>query len=285
MSSISIDSSRSPQTDSTRSPLDMSTDRRETPPLDSSTSTARRLSYELGRHVNGGSSSGTVRRLSSLSPNHEPDPRYSSPRDNPNSPLERRFSRRLAMPMRRETSSGTVETVTEEEELLEGHSDHHRSSRQQQAAGGTTGAGAGAGGSSLDERIRQAEEKLSRRQSANSNRFSGTLVATPPSGRVTPLRRFGHGSRASLSSRAPMSPTQFSGGRQNGHISPYDSRELDAEPEYEHDKDNSSSGGSRTLNKARPSLPSEFQNGSRMVSLLMVRLSLTSQALAITQAQ
>lgn len=265
MSSISIDSSRSPEIESIRSPLDRSTDRRETPPLDSSTSTARRLSYELGRHVNGSSSNGTARRLNSLSPSHDG---YSSPRDNPNSPLERRFSRRLAMPMGRETSNGTVETVTEEEELLEGHTSDPRSLRKLQAGGGAgVGAAAEGPGPSLDERIRQAEEKLSRRQSANSNRLSGmsgTVVATPPSGRVTPLSRFGHGSRASLSSRAPMSPTQVSGGRSNGYGA-YDSREADAEPEYERDRDNSSSGGSRTLGKVRPSLPTDFQNG-RMVS-------------------
>lgn len=262
-----------------RSPLELSSDyRRETPPLDSSTSTARRLSYELGRHVNGSSSNGTARRLNSLSPNHDPDSRYSSPRDNPNSPLERRFSRRLAMPMRRETSNGTVETVTEEEELLEGHGDLHRSPRK---AHTRVGAATEDAGPSLDERIRQAEEKLSRRQSTNSNRLSaGTLVATPPSGRVTPLRRFGHGSRASLSSRAPMSPTQISGGRPNGYGA-YDTREMDAEPEYDRDRDNSSSGGSRNLGKVRPSLPTDFQNG-RMVRYSNGIVCLLTLALAVT---
>lgn len=256
MSSISIDSSRSPQTDVLRSPPEPATDRHESP-LDISTSTARRLSYELSRHVNG-ASNGPSRRIHSPPPSHHIDSRYSAPHDNTNSPLERRFSRRPAMPMRRENSNGTVETVTEEEESTVGQSSRYPTSPSQ-PQGGVQDAG-----SALDERIRLAEEKLTRRQSAGSARVSGGAVSTPPSGRVTPLRRLGHGSRASLSSRNPMSPTRYSGGRPNGH-SVYEAREAEPDAMDDRDRDDNSSGGSRNLGKVRPPLPSDFQNG-RMVS-------------------
>lgn len=216
VSSLSIDSSRSPHQAGRRTSSRMS--ERE-PFRVSTTATPRRASQDLTREL---SASRASQRMSF----------HSSPHDSPggggldspglydrsrhqNSPLERRFSRRLNL-----QRDGITSEPVEEEEI-----ETIQQSRD--------------GAMSLDERIRDAEEKLARRASLRSE--AGTPLRRLNSHRTTPSR-----------TTVPSSPIT------NGNT-PYDSA------------DNSTSEGRHGHARVRPSIP-ELQNG-RMVSLQKDRVA------------
>lgn len=204
ISSLSIDSSRSPLQPGRRTSSRLS----ERDPYFGATGvTPRRASQDLSREL---SASRASHRLSLHNSPHESP--GGSGQDSPSgtgsrhqaSPMERRFSRRLGV---RRDSSGVATELVEEEEV---------ETIQQNKQTMT-----------LDERIRDAEEKLARRASLRSE---------------TPLRRL-NSTRASPSPRqSVVSPPIVNGNASHG------SSDSPLEP-------------SGAAQRVRAAIPSEFQNG------------------------
>lgn len=282
MSSLSIDSSRSPNGNSARQSTSDSI-HSAGEQLRNNLSTPQRSSRELSRETSNASAGSRASHRFSI---HSPGSPASSGIDSPlnesrpgstNSPLERRFSRRIATTRRASGSGLATEAVPEGVE----YSTHQRQDSM----------------ASVDERIREAEEKLARRASLRAARAASEQQASP-SPTKTPFKRFSS-QRSNLSTlagesptgaqspswmespREPPSPTRQQSweagddgangdhrthtradSRANGNGDPRLGGDRGGDRK---DKTNTPTSGSRSGGKSRGAIPAEFQNG-RLVS-------------------
>ncbi|KAL1410640.1 hypothetical protein Q8F55_004659 [Vanrija albida] len=273
MSSLSIDSSRSPNGNSARQSISGSI-QSAGEQLRNTLSTPLRSSRELSRETSNNSAGSRASQRFSI---HSPGSPASSGIDSPlhesrqgstNSPLERRFSRRLAG-TRRTSGSGLATAA-----VPEGVEYSHQ--RQDSMA-------------SVDERIREAEEKLARRASLRAAR-AASEQQNSPSPTKAPFKRFSS-QRSNLSNlagqesptgaqspswmespREPPSPTRQGSWEAGDDGANGESRtytRADSRPNGNGDARQSGDGqdkastpttGSRSGGKSRQPIPAEFQN-------------------------